>query len=499
MEWWRSGGAAETLTAFLQQNSYAYWSFRELAYDDGDTIAEVVDKSDEGINLSNASPATSPNVVLRQVNGEVLKAYRAEDPSDFLMVGDYLNRPIDRDHEIIFTLNPTNNGPFIIGSTQASPLHNWRLYFSAGKLVYHFRTGGFNTTYTADVSAIASNGEGFSVWRLKFDFTNDVFKIFKNGIEQAISLTSGTPFSAVAPVYWNKNAVYPAVGSNNLDGSLSTTTEPYYFTDFIITPILTDEIAAYIQNLFTIGVPHPNVTSELVAPKVVLLSDGMEDLYEWWDVQDLDLISKDGGNAVASITGKIKNLQLTESTNKPIWTAADANGLATIVHNGTNQKLGGIRMQELENISKLTIIIVSKVDTGVFNIVSFDTTTSARLFVSTGDVATNQMMTNGTAAYGEKAGSSSGVKVTTYVFDGTLSGNANRLKVYENGVQLSLTFTGTIPATTPNNSNMRLSTGEHLGSFFNSRLGDILIYTNALSDANREDYEGRLMTKYGIS
>ena len=37
------------------------------------------------------------------------------------------------------------------------------------------------------------------------------------------------------------------------------------------------------------------------------------------------------------------------------------------------------------------------------------------------------------------------------VYDGNESGNANRLKVYLNGVQESLTFTGTIPATTASN------------------------------------------------
>jgi hypothetical protein len=35
------------------------------------------------------------------------------------------------------------------------------------------------------------------------------------------------------------------------------------------------------------------------------------------------------------------------------------------------------------------------------------------------------------------------------VFDGTLTGDANRLKVYDQGVQQSLTFTDTVPATTP--------------------------------------------------
>ena len=36
-------------------------------------------------------------------------------------------------------------------------------------------------------------------------------------------------------------------------------------------------------------------------------------------------------------------------------------------------------------------------------------------------------------------------------FDGSQSGNANRLKIYFNGVNQTLNFSGTIPATTSNN------------------------------------------------
>lgn len=48
----------------------------------------------------------------------------------------------------------------------------------------------------------------------------------------------------------------------------------------------------------------------------------------------------------------------------------------------------------------------------------------------------------------------SGYMVGIFVFDGTLSGNANRLKLYINGVQKTLSFTGTIPAVTTTNASM---------------------------------------------
>lgn len=47
----------------------------------------------------------------------------------------------------------------------------------------------------------------------------------------------------------------------------------------------------------------------------------------------------------------------------------------------------------------------------------------------------------------------------TTVYDGSLSGNANKLKLYIDGVQRTLTFSGTIPNTTPNVSGNNLTLG----------------------------------------
>jgi len=67
------------------------------------------------------------------------------------------------------------------------------------------------------------------------------------------------------------------------------------------------------------------------------------------------------------------------------------------------------------------------------------------------------------------------------VFNGNLSGNANRLKFYRNGVSESLTFSGTIPATSPSIS-ADLTLGKQGASFRESDQSDVRIYNRALSD-----------------
>lgn len=59
-------------------------------------------------------------------------------------------------------------------------------------------------------------------------------------------------------------------------------------------------------------------------------------------------------------------------------------------------------------------------------------------------------LSNGASQYGQVAFTNTNWCHIAMVYDGSLSGNSNRLKAYINNVQQSLSFTGTIQATTPN-------------------------------------------------
>jgi hypothetical protein len=67
------------------------------------------------------------------------------------------------------------------------------------------------------------------------------------------------------------------------------------------------------------------------------------------------------------------------------------------------------------------------------------------------------------------------------VFDGTQSGNANVLKFYYDGIQQSLSFLGTIPATTDINSAVVRMGAELTGRNINASIDDVRIYNRALS------------------
>ncbi|MEP7166772.1 MAG: LamG domain-containing protein [Candidatus Woesebacteria bacterium] len=68
------------------------------------------------------------------------------------------------------------------------------------------------------------------------------------------------------------------------------------------------------------------------------------------------------------------------------------------------------------------------------------------------------------------------------VFDGTATGNSNRLKIYINGKLQTTTYTGTIPAaTTATTSNARLGAASDTTDYFNGRTDDVRIFSYPLS------------------
>ena len=72
----------------------------------------------------------------------------------------------------------------------------------------------------------------------------------------------------------------------------------------------------------------------------------------------------------------------------------------------------------------------------------------------------------------------------TMVFDGTQTGNANRMKFYFNGIQQPLTFTGTIPSTSAF-SPVDVTVGMRVGATraFNGQIDDVRIYNYALTSS----------------
>ena len=121
-------------------------------------------------------------------------------------------------------------------------------------------------------------------------------------------------------------------------------------------------------------------------------------------------------------------------------------------------------------------------------------------------ILTDQVVSGGaynytdTAAYGVYGYTDTNWTYRCQKYDGSLTGNANRLKVYDKRTQQTLTFTGSIPAT------LTTSTYYHVGCYyvdsstwdFDGDVSELIIFTSALSAANQAKVEAYLAVNSAI-
>ncbi len=93
---------------------------------------------------------------------------------------------------------------------------------------------------------------------------------------------------------------------------------------------------------------------------------------------------------------------------------------------------------------------------------------------------------------------SSKFSIHTLVYDGTATDNSNRLKYRYNGVQDTLTFTGTV-GTTTSASITTLYIGNNNGAnYYTGDLAEFLIFTRTLTTQEIESVEAYLNNKWGL-
>ena len=95
---------------------------------------------------------------------------------------------------------------------------------------------------------------------------------------------------------------------------------------------------------------------------------------------------------------------------------------------------------------------------------------------------------NGSNAWGQSLKNITGWNHWVMSFDGSQTGNSNRLKGYLNGSQLTLSFNGTIPATTSNlggtSDNFRIGRITYNNSWSVGQFAELAMWQEALSGAD---------------
>lgn len=104
---------------------------------------------------------------------------------------------------------------------------------------------------------------------------------------------------------------------------------------------------------------------------------------------------------------------------------------------------------------------------------------------------------NGANSYGYVLNTSTSWQFLSMVFEGTQTGNSNRLKGYINGVQQTLLFNDTIPSSTGTVNNT-LSIGKYLTNYAIGNVASVQIYNRALTASEIAQNYNATKTRFGL-
>ena len=205
--------------------------------------------------------------------------------------------------------------------------------------------------------------------------------------------------------------------------------------------------------------------------------------------------SPTAGTTWKDISGNANNGTL---TNGPTYSGTNG---GSIVFDGVDDYVLCPKQTSLVNATKFTITAWMKRSLSnslvmISQLQSLDNDIALELW-SDGNVYFE--VGNGGNDYGFTANNSTAWQYLTMVFDGTQTGNSNRLKGYINGSLLTLAFNGTIPTIT-GTVNTNLNIGAYLpnNNYSKGNIAQTSIYNRALSAAEILQNFNATKTRFGL-
>lgn len=223
----------------------------------------------------------------------------------------------------------------------------------------------------------------------------------------------------------------------------------------------------------------------------------------WYDASDPATLSPNA-NDLTTISqwgdksGAARNAAPTGGAgNKPVVRTNIQNGLRILRFDGVAQNLQVSKATWTANITGFSIMVVARAST----------LTGTRTLTST-DQNGLKIYHNGTN-WGVSTSGGTGISTLTgdttsfhtfgIIYDGTQTGNANRLKFRYDRVERALSFTGTVGATTnAGNSLMNFGWYNVVGEYFGGDIAEVQLYTRALTSAEITNTENYLKSKWAV-
>ncbi len=193
-------------------------------------------------------------------------------------------------------------------------------------------------------------------------------------------------------------------------------------------------------------------------------------------------------------TDRMGNYNLTAAgAARPTLVSNALNGLSSYTFNGTEQVLTGGRITQIQNASSFTMWFVAKRG----GLTHYSSGSLRTEFIHYTDNLNYGIIANGGTTFGTHARSNA-YNYSVIVYDGSKSLNTNRVRMWTNGVEQNITFSGTIPATTENDASSLIRMGRFFGGFFASEMLEAGIITSAITIPQIAGVNNFLKAKYAL-
>lgn len=210
----------------------------------------------------------------------------------------------------------------------------------------------------------------------------------------------------------------------------------------------------------------------------------------WYDSRPADMAS-DG----TQWTDRMGNYNVTAGVGSgPTYNSSAQNGLPGFVFSGSLELTNASGVSSLNNLSGITFWLVCK--RGGFGRTDGSTSHNIEFFHYSADDKIYTVLSGGGYNHGSVA-STNAFHYSVSIFDGTQTGNSNRLVTYVNSVLQTLTFSGTIPAVTETGSST-FHVGSASGVLLPGTVCEIGIVTRAITSGERASLNTYLAAKYAL-
>lgn len=188
---------------------------------------------------------------------------------------------------------------------------------------------------------------------------------------------------------------------------------------------------------------------------------------------------------------------------KPRYRTNIQNGKPALYFDGVNDTFTVNPITQLQSVAGYTYFLVGKTNT-----ISANQIITVMKASGAGDVNELLLKIGSTGVVTVGAATATATSLTTdtnfhihtLVFDGSQTGNSNRLKHRVDGVEQTLTFTGTVGATAnAGTTSFFMGTDTANNNDFDGYLGEILVYTKTLSQTDIVGVEAYLKNIWGIA